>query len=137
MTRHLVMTAAALLVAYAFLDTPVKPPAAATGPVATVLRSASSTDRNTVSALYSALAEITERDAGQQIPTTGVWRRMHASALRLAAGGTDLPGKYDGLDVAVEEVLADHFDLVDVAITPSLRTKIIAGCREVARQSGG
>jgi len=84
------------------------------------------------------MADITERDAAAgQISSTETWRRCHTSALRLAFGGTSLPGTYPGLDTAVEQVLAQYFTLDNVALTPELRSKIVAACREVARQSGG
>lgn len=139
--KYAVLFAAALFAAYQFLpkDSSPKPPVAvATGPVASVMQSASSTDRKTLAALYTALADVTQRDgANRQISTTGIWRRFHSAALRLAVGGTELPGKYPGLDKAVEEVLAQHFSLDDVALTDELRSKVVAACREVASQSGG
>ena len=44
-------------------------------------------------------------------------------------------GKYAGLDVAVEKVMADSFPLDDVAMSGQLIGKIAAACREVAKQS--
>lgn len=133
--KHIVLTVASLLVVYCcFL--PARP-VAEPGPVAVAMRPASNADRVKVASIYRALADITERDAGQQITSTSVWRTCHSSALRLSAGGTDLPGKYQGLDRAVEQVLALHFSLDDVAMTKELAAKIAAGCREVAKQSGG
>jgi len=86
-----------------------------------------------VAGIYDALANITERDSvDSRIPTTGMWRRCHSTALRLAAGGTPLVGKYPGLDMAIEQVLAKYFPLDDVALTSDLRAKIVAACREVA-----
>ena len=57
---------------------------------------------------------------------------LNSTALRLAAGGTPLVGKYPGLDLAIEQVLGKYFPLDDVAITSDLRAKIVAACREVA-----
>lgn len=142
------MKNAVLIVALAFLGysfiqpsglpKPPDKPVVVEGPVSIALRSASSEDRRTLTSLYSALADVTERDASdRQLGTTQAWRSCHSAALRLAVGGTPLVGKYPGLDIAVEQVLAEFFPLDNQAISPELRAKIVAGCREVARQSGG
>lgn len=129
---HLPVLVAAALVAASFVWSP-RP--AASGPVAAALKSASSTDRERVRAIYQALADITQRDAGSRIATVAAWRAVHSDALRLAVGGTDLPGKYPGLDRAVESVLAQNVSLDNVAITPEVAAKLVTGCKEVARQS--
>ena len=132
--KHVVISLAALLCVYSFWFPPSPPQA---GPVVSAMRSASSADRAKVASIYRALADITVRDNGQQIATTAVWRKLHSSALRMAAGGTDLPGKYKELDTAVEKVLSEHFSLDDVALTKEVAAQIAAGCEEVAKQSGG
>lgn len=131
MTKHLPIVVAAALVAFSFI--PSKQPAS--GPVAAALQSASSSDRAMVRGIYESLADVTVRDASQQIKTLGQWRAVHASALRLAAGGTDLVGKYPGLDKAVDEVLRSHVPTDNVAMTPELLAKVVAGCKEVVKQS--
>lgn len=128
---YLPILAAAVLVAVSFVWSP-RP--AVTGPVATALKSASSTDRATVRRIYTALADVTQRDAGSRIATVAAWRAVHSDLLRLAVGGTDLVGKYPGLDKAVEEVLAQHVSLDNVAITPEVATKLVAGTKAVERQ---
>jgi hypothetical protein len=61
---------------------------------------------------------------------------VHASALRLAAGGTDLPGKYPGLDVAVDRVLQESLGtLEDVPMTRDVVGKLVDGCKKVVAQS--
>ena len=111
-------------------------PQPAAGPVADALRVATPGDRARVASLYKALADMTARDAGQQIKTVGDWRAVHASALRLAAGGTDLPGKYQGLDVAVDTVLRESLgSLDDVPMTSDVVGKLVAGCKKVVTQS--
>lgn len=131
--KHLPLVIACLFLAF----TLVPPQPRATGPVAEALSSASSTDRATVSAIYRALADVMRRDAGRRITTTGVWRSVYRDALALAAGGTDLVGKYPGLDKSVEEVLGKYYPLDDLAIDDELAQKIATACMEVARQSGG
>lgn len=127
--KHLPVVIALLLVVFGFL--PGRQPA--TGPVAAALSSATSSDRAKVSAIYRALADVTQRDAGGQIATMSIWRDVHRSALRLAAG--ELKGKYAGLDVAVEKVLAEHMSLDDVPMAADQVEKVVAGCREVERQA--
>ena len=126
------ITLAAVLVAASFLGSP-RP--AATGPVANALKSASSSDRAKVRSLYGSLADLMARDSGKLITTTAAWRAVYQDALRLAAGGTDLVGKYPDLDDAVEEVLSKHYGLENLAIDPALADKIVAGLKEVERQS--
>jgi hypothetical protein len=131
--KHLPLAIACLFLALTFIP----PQPRATGPVATALQSASSSDRATIAATYRALADVVRRDAGRRITTTGVWRAVYQDALALAVGGTDLVGKYPGLDKAVEEVLGEYYTLDEVAIDPDLAQKIGTACVEVARQSGG
>lgn len=131
--RHIPFLVALAICAYTFV--PKSPPTpAVTGPVATALRSAPSSDRAYLASIYSALADVVTRDKGQRITTTAVWRAIHQDALRLAVGGTALKGKYPGLDVAVEEVLSQHYSLDDAAIGPELAEQIAAGCRDVEAQ---
>lgn len=134
--KNILTFAAVAFALYTFLparDPPEPQPVVVEKPVAVALRSASSDDRQMVAGIYDALADITERDAaGNLISTTEMWRKCHSTSLRLAAGGTSLPGKYPGLDTAVEQTLARHLTLDNVAITPEIRSKIVAGCREVA-----
>jgi hypothetical protein len=133
--KHLPLALSVLV--FALTLVPQRP--AVTGPVADALRSASSTDRARVASVYRALADVTVRDAGKQIATLATWRSIHASSLRLAVGGTELVGKYKGLDVAVDTVLRDALGAAEkvdnVALTPDVVEKLAAGCKEVVRQS--
>ncbi len=122
---------ASLLVLASFISSP-RP--AATGPVATALKSASSSDRAKVASIYRALADVMARDSGRLIVTTAVWRSIYADALRLAAGGTDLVGKYPDLDEAVEKVLATHYPDTVLPIDKTLADKIVAACKDVESQ---
>jgi hypothetical protein len=119
------------LVAASFFSSP-RP--AATGPVAVALQSASSSDRAKLASIYGALADVISRDQGQLITTTAAWRSIYADALRLAAGGTDLPKKYPGLDVAVDKVLSEHYSLDNLPIDKDTSVKIAAGMNAVERQ---
>ena len=103
-------------------------------PVASALKSATSSDRAKVASIYRSLADITQRDQGRLIASTAVWRAIHSDALRLAVGGTDLVGKYAGLDKAVEEVLAQHFTLDNKPLDKAQVDAIVAGCKAVEAQ---
>jgi len=130
--KHWILAAAVAFAALQFVSIPQR--SAATGPVAKALASASSADRARVASVYASLADLIARDGGKLIPTTAVWRAIYSDALRLAAGGTDLPGKYPGLDTAVEEVLAQHYPLDNLPIDTAMAGKIAAGCRAVENQ---
>jgi mevalonate pyrophosphate decarboxylase len=137
--KHVLVFLAGVVLLYAFSATPRT--AVEAGPVAKALQSASSSDRAKVAAIYRALADVTSRDKGQQISTTAVWRSVHGAALRLSVGGTELVGKYKGLDLAAEAVLAKHFSLDNVALTTEINGKpvwqaIVDGCRDVEAESG-
>lgn len=130
-SRLIPLALAAALVALSFVSSP-RP--AATGPVAVALQSASSSDRAKLASIYGALADVISRDQGQLITTTAAWRSIYSDALRLAAGGTDLPKKYPGLDVAVDKVLSEHYSLDNLPIDKDLSVKIAAGMTAVERQ---
>jgi hypothetical protein len=131
--KHVALALAVVVCLYTFIPPAAKP----AGPVAAALADASSADRAKVAGLYRALADVVKRDGGQKITTTVIWRQVYRDALVLAAGGTDLPGKYKGLDTAVEEVLAKYYSLDSAPLTEELSKKIADACLEVARQSGG
>jgi len=127
--KHLPLIVACVVAALTFIPTPKK----SEGPVATALIASSRSDRAHLKGIYLSLADVTEKDNGKLITTVGMWRQLHINTLKLAAD--DLKGKYPGLDVAVEKVMADSFPLEDVAMTPAIVTKITGACREVAKQS--
>lgn len=129
--KYLPLTLAAVLVAASFVSSP-RP--AATGPVATALKSASSSDRAKLASIYGSLADVMARDSGRLITTTAAWRSIYSDALRLAAGGTNLVGKYPDLDDAVEKVLAEHYSLDNLPVDAALTEKIVAGMKAVERQ---
>lgn len=129
--KHFAVAAAVLFVIGSFAFTP-RP--AAVGPVATALKSASSSDRAKVAALYAALRDVVTRDNGRLISTTASWRAIYSDALRLAVGGTDLVGKYPGLDKAVEQTLAEHYTQDDVPLDAKVVEGIVAGLRAVESQ---
>jgi hypothetical protein len=130
--KYLPLCIASVVLALSFVPVPPRPD----GPVAEALRSATSSDRARVRGIYEALADVTERDAGKQISTLADWRSIHARTLVLAAGGTGLVGKYKGLDTAVDKVLTDAVgSLENVPLSQDVVSKLVAGCKEVVKQS--
>jgi hypothetical protein len=127
--KHLPVIIAVVVAALAFVPAAKK----ADGPVAAAMASASRSDRAHLKGIYLSLADVTEKDNGKLISTVGMWRQLHSNTLKLAAA--DMRGKYAGLDVAVEKVMADSFPLDDVAMSAPLVAKIVAACKEVAKQS--
>lgn len=128
--KHLPVIVALVVAVLTFLPAPAPK---ATGAVTTALASASRQDKATVRNIYTALADKTEEDNGNLISTVGMWRQLHINSLKLAA--SKMRGKYPGLDVAVEKVMAESFPLDDVTMSGALVAKIAAACREVAHQS--
>lgn len=127
--KHIPVIVALVVAALTFLPSPQK----AEGPVAAVMAGASRSDRSHLKGIYLSLADVTEKDNGNLISTVGMWRQLHINTLKLAAA--DMRGKYAGLDVAVEKVMADKFPLDDAPLSTSLVNQIAAACREVAKQS--
>jgi hypothetical protein len=127
--KHIPIIVAVVVAALTFLPSPKK----AEGPVATAMAGASRSDRSHLKGIYLSLADVTEKDNGTLLTTVGMWRQLHINTLRLAAA--DMRGKYAGLDVAVEKVMADKFSLDDAPLSTSLVNQIAAACREVAKQS--
>jgi hypothetical protein len=134
--KHFAALVVVLLAVWAFAPAaPIKPPVTPpTTGVAAVLAKATSADKARVQAFYGAVADVVERDQ-KLIATVGGFRRVHANSLDLAFKGTDLPGKYAGLDVAIEEALVKAIGKEDVALTPEKRQALIAALKEVARDA--
>jgi hypothetical protein len=127
--KNIPVIVAIIVAALTFIPSPKK----AEGPVATAMAGASRSDRAHLKGIYLSLADVTEQDNGKLISTVGMWRQLHINTLKLAAA--QMRGKYAGLDVAVESVMAGKFPLDDAPLSASLVNQIAAACREVAKQS--
>lgn len=125
--KHVALIVAVLYLAYTFI--PPKEPRG--GDVAAALLRASAADRRAVSEFYSAMSDVTRRDGGERIPDLRVWREMHRDALGLAFGGTDLVGKYKGLDVAIDQKLQEAAGLDNVPLS-QVAEKVATACEEIA-----
>ena len=134
MTKHLaaVVVLALLLVSFVPIGTlPAPSPAPARTPVSEALAPASGQDRERVSAFYGALADVVERDAGV-VSSVGQFREVHARSLDLAFKGTDLPGKYPGLDRAIDQQLAMAVGTDDVPLTAAKRAALVQALKDVS-----
>lgn len=136
MTKHLLAVLAVGLLVVAFLPHSASPvaPVAPASPVAKCLKDASKQDKARVAAYYSALADVVKRDASV-ITTTGLFRSVHANSLDLAFKGTDLPGKYKGLDVAIDEKLKAAIGLENVGLVDEKRAALVAALEGVAEDA--
>jgi hypothetical protein len=106
MIKHVLAAVVAVGLLVSFMPTPSKPQPTVpvvTSKVAAALRPALKVDRARVSSFYDALADVVGRS--KSITTVEGFRRVHASSLDEAFKGTDMPGKYPGLDVAIDEEL--------------------------------
>lgn len=133
MTKHLIALVSVVLLVVAFLPTaqPVPVTPAPTSKVAQCLKGASQQDRHRVAAFYSALADVVERDDAV-LMSTGLFRTVHGTSLDLAFKGTDLPGKYAGLDQAINDELVAAVGLDNVAITAEKRAALVKALKGVA-----
>lgn len=125
------------------LPTPVVPVDPTPAPVgnkdpkiAALLRGASAKDRASVRGIYTGAADVLRRDGGKQMRTTEHWANYQARALNFAVDGTDLKGKYPGLDVAIDEVFARLVGTKDVvAVDAVMLQKLIEACETVANSA--
>lgn len=129
--KHIAAALVVVLAIWAFAPAKTKPVEPAKTQVATVLAKATSADKARVSAFYTAVADVVERDQ-KVIATVGQFRKVHANSLDLAFKGTDLPGKYAGLDVAIEEELVRAIGKEDVALTTEKREALVTALKKVA-----
>ena len=132
--KHILAAVVAVALVWSFMPakgpTPsvVVPP---TSPVTAALSPASRQDKARVAAFYSSLADVVERDA-TAISTVGVFRELHSKSLDLAFKGTDLPGKYPGLDLAINDQLVAAVGKDDVPLPPAKRSALVQALKGVA-----
>lgn len=133
MLKHAAAVAAIAAVAITFYPTPgeVTKPEVTLPPVAVAMKGASKEDKAKVRALYETLADVVERDE-KVIATLSAFRKVHADSLDLAFQKTPLKGKYEGLDVAIEEQLAKAVGRDNVSLAGEKRVALVKALREVA-----
>jgi len=114
-------------------------PNAPVGPVVTdptivkSLTNATPEDRSRIVGIYDALAFILKRNDAKLITTTEQWALLQANTLQQAI---ETPGKYEGLDVAIEAVFASAIGTDDVvAVTPEIEQKLVTACETIANSA--
>lgn len=117
---------------------PVPTPAPAPAPaekdpkIVEILTGASASDRSRIADVYTAMGVVARRDRtkGGRLNTTEKWEDYQAHVLNLAI---DTPGKYPGLDAAIEAVFARKVGTMDVlAITDEVAERLAAACDTIA-----
>jgi hypothetical protein len=144
MTKHVLAFVVAVCLALSFMPRQAPAPVAPPQPqsrIATVMKPATKEDKARVASFYDSLADVVERDSAL-IGTVEVFRRVHANSLDAAFKGTDLPGKYSGLDAAINDDLVAAIGLentgLDVPVvqpdgsSPKKRALLVRALRGVA-----
>lgn len=129
--KHVFAVVAAVLLVVAFIPPKTDVPVDTPSKVAVSLKSATKDDKARVRAFYAAMADVVERDSSI-ITTVAKWRQANANALDLAFKGTDMPGKYPGLDAAIDQRLIDAIGKEDVAISPDKRRALVVALKEIS-----
>jgi hypothetical protein len=94
--------------------------------IAGLLANADTEDKQRIVDVYTALKVILQRDNGKRINTSEKWADWHANTLQLAI---ESPGKYPGLDVAIEAVFLNTLGTDDVLPTnPDTQAKLVEAC---------
>jgi hypothetical protein len=102
---------------------PVRP---ADDTIVTLLATAAAADTARIAGVYEGLRTVLARDKGENVKTTEKFAVVHGRTLRLAI---DTPGKYVGLDEAIEAVFAKALGTDDVlAVNKETLDKLLAAC---------
>lgn len=95
--------------------------------IVTALASATAEDKAHVAGTYEGMLRVFNRDKGTRIKTTEKWADFQENTLQLAM---ETPGKYEGLDVAIENVFKTQLGTDDVLPTSEeTQQKIIKACQ--------
>ena len=131
--KHIMAAVVAVALIWAFMPSKGTTPVvvAPTSPVTAALSPASRQDKARVAAFYSAMADVVEREPSLAT-TVGGFRELHARSLDRAFKGTDLPGKYPGLDLAIDGKLVAAVGKDDVPLPPAKRQSLIQALKDVA-----
>ena len=98
-----------------------------------ILKPATPEDLARINGVYSALGVVLARDGGERVTTTEQWAELQARTLQLAI---DTPGKYKGLDDAIETVFLKTVGTDDVMPNnPDTQKKLVAACEIIANSA--
>lgn len=105
---------------------PVAPAVDSDAEIVDLLRAAAQPDKARIVGVYTGLRTVLLRDGGKRVTTTEKFADLQANTLQLAI---DTPGKYPGLDVAIERVFAAAVGTKDVvAVTPEMQKSLVHAC---------
>jgi hypothetical protein len=108
---------------------PVEPVVPADAEIVKALTGASSKDRARIVSVYSGVIHVLKRDGGKRVSNTEKWADMHANTLQVAI---DTPGKYPGLDTAIEAVFARELGTDDVVqLDADVQNKLVRACEVI------
>ena len=112
----------------------VNPAAGVDSKIASILANAAVADKTRIFDVYNSFASIIKRDKKTEfISTSEQFAKLQERALKLAI---DNPGKYPGLDKAIEAVYFAVFGTDDVvAITDELNEKLITASQVIANSA--
>jgi hypothetical protein len=95
--------------------------------IVSLLANATAEDKQRIAGTYEGMLRVFTRDKGTRVKTTEQWADFQANTLQLAI---DTPGKYPGLDVAIENVFKTQLGTDDVLPTnPETQQQINKACR--------
>jgi hypothetical protein len=97
-----------------------------------ILEPATPEDLARINGVYSALGVVLARDSGKRITTTEQWAELQASTLQLAI---DTPGKYKGLDDAIETVFLKTVGTDVMPNNPDTQKKLVTACEIIANSA--
>jgi hypothetical protein len=98
-----------------------------------ILEPATPEDLARINDVYTALGVVLTRDSGKFVTTTEQWAALQARTLKLAI---DTPGKYKGLDDAIETVFLKTVGTDDVMPNnPDTQKKLVAACAIIANSA--
>jgi hypothetical protein len=107
-------------------DAPVAPAGPTDAKLVEILTPAAAEDLSRIAGIYDAMKTILTRDKGELVNTTEKWSLWHTNTLTRAV---DTPGKYPGLDEAIEAVFAQAVGTDDVLpANVETRAKLISAC---------
>jgi hypothetical protein len=102
--------------------------------VVKALTGADGADKLRIVSVYRGLRNVMTRDNATRVNNTEKWAELQARTLQMAI---DKPGKYPGLDVAIEAVFFDAVQDKNTdagvvnAITPEVQAKLVKACDTV------
>ena len=98
-----------------------------------ILKPATPEDLARINGVYTALGVVLARDSGERVTTTEQWAELQARTLQLAI---DTPGKYKGLDDAIETVFLKTVGTDDVMPNnPDTQKKLVTACEIIANSA--